>query len=1020
MIFKERSERMLKYEKSKAKLVEFDVKKEDYPKFPMNSDDLVYTTLFVLSRYCEELIVNPDSQTTSKLFMELTSAAQYYNAAVNSKQWLNHDHLFLLLGATAYFLSEDFGSAKVLISRIDGWRSEDNLPSLLYFTLCFLLLDTAYPSGLQKESHTQYAAAITQHFRVGTLDGPIFSLLSDIQQESLFSPDVLDITYADFLYGVSFCALRHSAWLLLPRNSRASTEKWGGYLSKSSSVKLLWPAQKIIVEAGALRGQDLIIPFPTGVGKTKSIELIIRSVFMEQGRRVALVVAPLRALCNEITQDLTAASMTAVINQFSDTAQEDFNLELQEDQKYILICTPEKFTYILRHQPDVLPKVDLFIFDEAHLFDDDTRGVQYELLVSEIVRHRSKSSQIVLFSAVLSNAGQISNWLFPGTDTAIDHSLVKSTEKSIGFLSSDQIIHYYGKDDMAEENFFVPKSIQISSLQRFGKERKVRYFPEGSAQDYAIYYGIKLCGHGGAAIFAGQVRSISAIMKRFLDIARRGYDLSNLRTSGNQLEIAKLQRLFQLHYGPDSELTKSAGIGVFPHYARLPNGVKLSVEYALRKRDIHLVVCTTTLAEGVNIPIKYLLLTTFSNGNSTMQIRKMQNLIGRTARSGIYTEGSAIITDTNYFDNRKKQTGGENYKWTACKKMFDCKHTEPCGSAILRLVSPLEVDYGIKFKGKAIAKYFVEHYGTPDCFASLKKRLKAAYQQRVPLNRFKKNSYVIEQKVDQLENILEDIENYLCYIYHEENRSERFDETVNVLSASTFAFHLAEPEKQKSLQKIFLRIADRIRSTVEERSAGYFAKSLYGLQISQQILQWTQENAELLEDSLFESPLDPLIELFLRLFSEKSSIEENTFKAILQGWIAGKLYIEIYQDLKCDIPVADIERLCASTISYDFSFFIGNIVDAAGMSQELAASALTFLQKQVKYGVPSYFQVLICENIFDDRYLAKLLEKACDCPDGLTSVGELKQLMQKRKGEIFDLLDSFPKYFAYRFKIFIE
>lgn len=394
-------------------------------------------------------------------------------------------------------------------------------------------------------------------------------------------------------------------------------------------------------------------------------------------------------------------------------------------------------------------------------------GVQYELLVSEIVRHRNKSSQIVLFSAVLSNAEQISNWLFPGTDTAVDHSLVKSTEKSIGFLSSDQIIHYYGKDDMAEENFFVPKSIQISSLQRFGRERKVRYFPESSAQDYAIYYGIKLCGHGGAAIFAGQVRSISVIMKRFLEIARRGFDLSNLRTSENQLEIAKLHWLFQLHYGPDSKLTRSAGLGVLPHYSRLPNGVKLAVEYALRKRDISLVVCTTTLAEGVNIPIKYLLLTTFSNGNSTMQIRKMQNLIGRIARSGIYTEGSAIITDTDYFDNRKKQTGGGNYKWEACKKMFDYRHTEPCGSAILQLVSPLKVDYSIRFKGEAIAKYFVEHYGAPDCFASLKEQLKTAYQQRVPISRFQKYNYMIEQKVDQLEDIIEDIENYLCYICHE-------------------------------------------------------------------------------------------------------------------------------------------------------------------------------------------------------------------------------------------------------------
>ena len=50
--------------------------------------------------------------------LEMMLFGKYYNAAVNSEQWLNHNHMFLLLGATAYFMSEDFGSAKVLIGRI--------------------------------------------------------------------------------------------------------------------------------------------------------------------------------------------------------------------------------------------------------------------------------------------------------------------------------------------------------------------------------------------------------------------------------------------------------------------------------------------------------------------------------------------------------------------------------------------------------------------------------------------------------------------------------------------------------------------------------------------------------------------------------------------------------------------------------------------------------------------------------------------------------------------------------------
>ena len=1020
MILKERSQRMLKYEKAKAKLAEFEVNREDYPGFPMNSDDLVYTTLFVMSRYCEELIANPNSSETSQLFTELTSVAQYYDSAVKSKCWEGYDRLFLLLGATAYFMSEDFGSAKVLIERIGGWTAENTLYGLLYYTLCFFLLDKAYPSEICKESHVAFADAITTHFSDGTQIDPAFVALKKMIDESLLSSEIMDITYADILFGVTVCAAKHSAWNLLPRYSTASPEEWRLYLSQRRSIKLLWPAQKLLIEAGILQGRDLVVPFPTGVGKTKSIELIIRSAFLGKEKRIALVLTPLRALCNEVTQDLSAASLMAIINQLSDTAQDDFNFDLLEDEKYILVCTPEKFTYLMRHQTDILQEINLFIFDEAHLFDDSSRGVQYELLVSEIVRNRAKSSQMVLFSAVLSNPGQIAEWIFSDTSAAVDYSLVKSTEKSIGFLSSDQTIHYYRKGNMEEESFFVPKSIQISPLQKIGRERKKRYFPESSARDLAIYYGIKLCGHGGAAIFAGQIRSISAIMKRFIDIVNRGYDLSNLQAAGKRAEIDKLQHLFEIHYGSDSVLTKAAGFGVLPHYAHLPNGVKLSVEYALRKQDVRLVVCTTTLAEGVNIPIKYLLLTTFTNGNSTMQIRKMQNLIGRTARSGIHTEGSALITDAQFYDNRLKRAGGGKYKWNDCIKMFDREHAEPCGSAILQLVSPLKIDYGFSFDGDKVAEYILENYDFLECFSNLEKRMVDSYQKQVSQDRFQNHRNEIAQKVNQLKHTIEDIENYLCYIYHTRNINENYIQIAKTLFESTFAFHLASEKQRECLQNLFVKIANRIQNTVENNSAAYFAKSLYGLQLTKYIFQWTQENSKLLADRITEYQFDLVINLFLQLFPEKIRVTEVIFKDILQLWISGKLYKDIFRELEGKVSISEIERLCTQTISYDFSFFVGNLVDAIGEGWEVETLVLSFYQKQVKYGVPTYFQVMVCENIFDDRYLASILEKVCDSPDSSVSADNLKQLLQSKEATINKALETFPRYFSYKFKQYIK
>ena len=384
---------------------------------------------------------------------------------------------------------------------------------------------------MNDSTNCQYLNSLKNHFELGTTSENIFDTLVNMRNKLYKSTDIMEVNYIDFLFSVAICAIEHSAWLLLPENSTVDYEKWKNYLSKTNGIKLLWPAQKIIIQAGILTGNDFVVPLPTGVGKTKSIEILLRAQFMSNRTRVAIVIAPLRALCNEITADLTSAfEDEVVINQFTDTMQEDFDLELLFDKNYVFICTPEKFSYILRHEPNFLAYIQLFVFDEAHLFDDTSRGAQYELLVSEIARSRQESAQMVLFSAVLSNANQISGWLFDDETATIDYSLVKSTDKSIGFISSDKTIHYYEKDNMASESFYVPKSINIKQLQLGHRERKPRFFPEKNAQDIAIYFAIKLCVQGGAAIYAGQVRSIPPIMRRIIELNERGYDLYKVKS----------------------------------------------------------------------------------------------------------------------------------------------------------------------------------------------------------------------------------------------------------------------------------------------------------------------------------------------------------------------------------------------------------------------------------------------------------------------------------------------------------
>ena len=501
----------------------------------------------------------------------------------------------------------------------------------------------------------------------------IQNLLSEYRKDIYENDAPMEIYYVDILCAVITVALSRSSWSLLPRYSELDQSLWSDYLKSSKAPRMLWPAQQLIGKKGILSGKSAIVQLPTGVGKTKSIELIIRSSFASNRATTAIIVAPLRALCNEIANDMiTAFGDEVLVNQFSDVLEEDFSLDLFLSFKSkILICTPEKLSYIIHHQADFLDEIGLYIFDEGHMFDDGSRGAIYELLISEIRGHISWEDQVILLSAVLSNAEQIQEWLLGESGVLVSDPQIKATPKAIGFVSQTKDIHYYS-DDSTYEDFFIPRSIEVVALQKRPREKKQRYFPELSyANDIAIYYANKLCKNGGAAIFANRTSTVLTVINRIIEIKDRGYDLPEIKRNSDSEEMNRLAQLISDYYGEQHPYTIACHLGIAPHYSNLPNGLRLAVEHAFRGKDLRLVVCTSTLAQGVNIPIKYLFMTNFMVARNSMQIRSFQNLMGRTARSGMYTEGSIIVTDPQLFDNRNNRRNGGNYRWKDCIRMFD-------------------------------------------------------------------------------------------------------------------------------------------------------------------------------------------------------------------------------------------------------------------------------------------------------------------------------------------------------------
>ena len=221
---------------------------------------------------------------------------------------------------------------------------------------------------------------------------------------------------------------------------------------------------------------------------------------------------------------------------------------------------------------------------------------------------------MVLLSAVLPNSGDIAQWLFEDRGCLATDDSIVSTPKSIGFSSTQRDIHFFS-DDKSNEDYYIPRILRVEQLKKLPRERSNKYFPDLSlSTDVAIYNAIKLCHNGGVAIYLGQQRSMKTVFERIINLDKRNYDLKALKDNTNQAELSKIKGFIESYYGSEHYYTKAAELGVLPHSSNLQNGVKLVVEHALKNKYVSCVVCTSTLAQGVNIPIKYLLVTSIRNG----------------------------------------------------------------------------------------------------------------------------------------------------------------------------------------------------------------------------------------------------------------------------------------------------------------------------------------------------------------------------------------------------------------------
>ena len=993
MIYGKRSDQELKYAKARAKVSEYAVDASALPRFPYDSDDLHYSSIYVLSQYADARLAGGDS---ARFIEDLKKTASFYDASANDDRNSEFGDGYWLLAMAAYFLLGNYGSAKVAAGRV-GNSACYGSNAELFVDLVSYLLFPGFAAPEELESLVGYLAG--QPISKSAVFDEAGAFLTESNAEDSFFGRLLNVAVED--------VVASSSRNLLPIFTGIEVTKWRPYLEGNNAAKVLWQAQRVIGEAGVFKGKSAFVQLPTGSGKTTSVELLIRSRILAGDCSLAVVIAPLRALCAEIARDLKKTlDGAAEVRLASDVMEIDAWIGSLLMGNQVLVFTPEKFSFVFHHDGISLNDIDLFVFDEAHLLDSVSRGPGYELLLAEIIAKRPLV-QKVLISAVVANSSEIAGWATGDPSRLATGEGIQVTERSIAFaLEKGRKIAYidFLTTSGKFSDFLLPTGLRQQPLALKGGERRKRFFPESTgsssdfARDLAIYYANRLIRNGACAIYVPRSGSMRKVFKRLSDIDSRGADLAALKRSFDLHEAMAISRLIALHYGDEDELCNGITVGVLPHYGALQGAVRQSVEHAINRGLFNCVACTSTLAEGVNLPIKYLLITGVDNGFGATRVRDFQNLVGRTARSGKYSEGSVIILGG--FSGRR----GED-----CLSLLLPDNIERCKSAILNIFSDVEgsSEIGKTCKGSSIVDFILNNVDSPRLEYELARALE---------DNFGLDSWDARRISERRIKALEAVESYVAGISDASGSLNDISKTCT----STFAFASANEAERNQLLAFFQSVViSMAKKDARTRKLCYVMQA--GARRPRNILNWIQspEGKSFLLGGC--SDVSVLIAEFLRPNPDFCAPFGNVqLKDMALLWMKGENIASISERINTFCPlerkigVQKVEKAISNKIAFSLSNFVAGIADVLheypelGYSQKCAFE-LEKLQRKLKYGVSSMRAAMICEMVLDDRMIAKALVDIVG-DEGPTENRLVRRELLQHRLEVDDFMANMPTY----------
>jgi ATP-dependent RNA helicase HelY len=390
-------------------------------------------------------------------------------------------------------------------------------------------------------------------------------------------------------------------------------------------------------------GRSVLVAAPTGSGKTVVAEYAIERALDRGGR--AFYTTPLKALSNQKFHDLGARYGRDRVGLLTgDNAI--------RGEASVVVMTTEVLRNMIYARSPGLDGLDVVVLDEVHYLQDPQRGAVWE----EVIIHLAPEVDLVCLSATVSNAEEVAAWI---------RTVRGSTDAVIEERRPVELVHLYAVDDHERDDLVVIPTFLP------GPDGEPRPNPDGDRYDrhgrtggrppgprrrsrFSTPWRVDVVDHLAgrdmlpAIVFVFSRSGCDAAVEQCLDAGLHLTtpderplirDIARTHTDGlDDAELAALDHDWWL---------EALEAGFAAHHAGVVPPLKEAVEEAFTAGLVKVVFATETLALGVNMPARSVVVENLSKftgeRHELLTPGQYTQLAGRAGRRGIDEIGYSLV-----------------------------------------------------------------------------------------------------------------------------------------------------------------------------------------------------------------------------------------------------------------------------------------------------------------------------------------------------------------------------------------